>query len=629
MNCQKARHLIGNLRFPKQIFLIVFFIISFGALQSGIAGKWVLTETCGVLDGWIQSGQIVDGNRYIVDYFNCNYPASDSGDMCPNHPCLYCSSYYCAEGSEKWEWDTDEDGIPDNSDGCPNDPSKSESGACGCGMPDTDSDIDGVADCVDNYPYIWNPNQEEVAQKDSNQGEGSGGKTEPKTCSPINFSTGNKYKTQTDLLFSGPGMPFGFSRFYNSQNQDQGILGFGWTSTFTDSITISGSEIALVQSDGRHVKFVDDGQGKFISVADKVRVIEAEGGGYRLLEPEGLRLSFNAGGNLVAIQDINGNTQTVTYTDGRISSVTDTFGRYLTFNYNSAGRLSALATPAGQYIYTYDAFGNLERVDNTDTTFKAYIYDDPNDAHNLTGIIDENNIRSMTTVYDSLDRAIRSESAEGFRRSDIEYVSDNVRNVTDSHGNTTTFQLAVSHGIGRIESSTGTGCSNCAASLGESYQLSDRLWVDSATDAKGAVTNYSYDTRGNMLTKTEAVGALQERTFSYTWHPSLRKIATITRESVANPGQTTVTSFDYDTAGNLLRTTIAGYEGTNPATRTIAYTYNASGQLVTVDGPRTVVTDVTTFTYYPNDLTQGLNRGQLQKVTNAIGQETFYANYNA
>ena len=492
-----------------------------------------------------------------------------------------------------------------------------------------DEDGDKIPDDIDNDAVNWNPNQEEVAQIDFNQGAGSGDETDPITCTPINFSTGNKYKRQTDLLLSGPGLPFGFSRFYNSQNHDQSILGFGWTATFSDRITISGSEITLVQSDGRHVKFVDDGQGKFISVADKIRIIEPEGDGYRLTEPEGLKMSFNAGGNLVAIQDINGNTQTVTYTDGRISSVTDTFGRYLTFNYDGAGRLSTLTTPAGQYTYTYDASGNLARVDNPDTTFKTYIYDDPNDAHNLTGIIDENNVRSMTTVYDSLDRAIRSESAGGFKRSDIEYVSDNVRNVTDSRGNITTFQLAVSYGIGRIESSTGTGCSNCAASLGESYQLSDRLWIDSETDAEGAVTNYSYDTRGNMLTKTEAVGTSQERTISYTWHPSLSKITTITRESVANPGQTNLTSFDYDTAGNLLRTTIAGYEGTNPVTRTIAYTYNASGQLVTVDGPRTDVTDVTTFTYYPNDSAQGLNRGQLQKVANAVGQETLYANYNA
>ena len=63
--------------------------------------------------------------------------------------------------------DADEDGIPDISDGCPNDPGKSEPGTCGCGIPDTDSDTDGDVDCIDSDPYTWNPNQEEVAQKDT------------------------------------------------------------------------------------------------------------------------------------------------------------------------------------------------------------------------------------------------------------------------------------------------------------------------------------------------------------------------------------------------------------------------------------------------------------------------------
>lgn len=53
--------------------------------------------------------------------------------------------------------DTDGDGTPDLIDNCPNDPTKTEPGICGCGVADTDSDGDGVADCNDGC--IDDPNK--------------------------------------------------------------------------------------------------------------------------------------------------------------------------------------------------------------------------------------------------------------------------------------------------------------------------------------------------------------------------------------------------------------------------------------------------------------------------------------
>ena len=52
--------------------------------------------------------------------------------------------------------DTDADGEPDCSDGCPNDPTKIEPGACGCGIADVDSDEDGIYDCDETCPADFN-----------------------------------------------------------------------------------------------------------------------------------------------------------------------------------------------------------------------------------------------------------------------------------------------------------------------------------------------------------------------------------------------------------------------------------------------------------------------------------------
>ncbi len=46
------------------------------------------------------------------------------------------------------------DAGADTSDQCPDDPFKDAPGVCGCGIADTDSDFDGVADCVDKCPGL-------------------------------------------------------------------------------------------------------------------------------------------------------------------------------------------------------------------------------------------------------------------------------------------------------------------------------------------------------------------------------------------------------------------------------------------------------------------------------------------
>jgi hypothetical protein len=49
--------------------------------------------------------------------------------------------------------DTDRDGVPDCLDGCPYDAQKTAPGTCGCGTADIDTDGDGIADCMDRCPF--------------------------------------------------------------------------------------------------------------------------------------------------------------------------------------------------------------------------------------------------------------------------------------------------------------------------------------------------------------------------------------------------------------------------------------------------------------------------------------------
>ncbi|NOX57987.1 MAG: PKD domain-containing protein [Planctomycetes bacterium] len=79
--------------------------------------------------------------------------------------------------------DSDGDTEPDCSDGCPNDASKQAAGDCGCGVPEVDSDDDGVSDCIDQCPGQPDIDTDEDGTLDCNDAcPNDDAKTEPGAC---------------------------------------------------------------------------------------------------------------------------------------------------------------------------------------------------------------------------------------------------------------------------------------------------------------------------------------------------------------------------------------------------------------------------------------------------------------
>jgi YD repeat-containing protein len=293
----------------------------------------------------------------------------------------------------------------------------------------------------------------------------------PSAGNPINFATGNKYETEIDLDLSGPGLPLRFVRYYNSQREQDGFFGYGWTGSFSEALAVETGKIILREADGREVHFPDDGAGTFVSEADRVRTINPETGGYLLAEPDGKTLSFDTAGKLLRIADRNGNTQTVTYDmNDRIASVADNFGRQLIFTPDIDGRLAILTTPVGDFDYTY-ADGNLTAATKPDATTRQYRYEDANDPRNLTGIVNENQVLYARFTYDDQDRATGSEYIGGSHGASITYNSDLTRRVTDGRGNATEFTLDARHGMGRVASSTGSRLRHLSGVIGRKLHL--------------------------------------------------------------------------------------------------------------------------------------------------------------
>ena len=151
----------------------------------------------------------------------------------------------------------------------------------------------------------------------------------------------------------------------------------------------------------------------------------------------------------------------------------------------------------------------------------------------------------------------------------------------------------------------------------KNYTYDTNGFRTSSTDWKGTTTTYTPDSRGLELSRTEASGTAEARTITTEWHATYRVPTKITE-----PGFET--TFTYDSNGNRLTQTRKDL--TTLETRTTTWTYSSLGQILTVDGPRTNVTDTTTFTYH--NCSTGSECGQVNTITNALGHVTTFTQYN-
>jgi YD repeat-containing protein len=479
---------------------------------------------------------------------------------------------------------------------------------------------------------------------------------------PITPGVGNKLQQELDYVGSGP-YPLRFERVYNSFNvgtsawSNQGGLPANWTHNYNRRLTLGGlssGPVAFVTADrpdGKVMPFARSGA-VYVTDADVNLRLEQTVSGWQLINEEDEVEVYDAGGVLQTITNRAGLTHTLAYLpDGKLSSVTDAFGRSLTFVYIANGYIGALQNPeGGQYTFTYRTGNdpNIIKIQYPDLKERTYHYEIPANLNLLTGITDENNVRLATWTYSGAGaQASLSEHAGGVGKVTVSYPNATQRVVTtfvtaiDSAARTYTYQNVL--GVRRLTSITGPACPSC----GPTAQTHDAQGnIASRTDWNGNRTNFTWDLGRNLETsRTEgltAAGAAtpQTRTITTQWDPTFRLPA-----GVAEPLR--ITTSIYDLSGNLLTKSVQATTDANGsqaftappvgAPRVWTYTYNANGQVLTVDGPRTDVSDVTTYTYYANNASCSTANGghalgcraQLETVTNALNQTTTVTEYNA
>ncbi|MFT3789675.1 MAG: RHS repeat-associated core domain-containing protein [Rudaea sp.] len=418
--------------------------------------------------------------------------------------------------------------------------------------------------------------------------------------------------------------------------------------------------------------------------------------GWRLVTPLDEVELYNTDGQLLSVTNRDGQTQTLTYNpNGHLTNVQDARGRTITLSYQQyqgggpssqpmVNLLTSVTLPDGtSYQYSYTVVNSkayLQTVKSpgaTGTVTRTYVYGEGSNGkpYQLTGIVDENTSRYATWQYDASGRAwlsVHGGVNDTTDRVELTFNGDIRTTLTattsakqwiDVAGTTTsqrTYGFSAVLGVVKQASST-QPCAACGTASAAQSQVYDAAgYPQSTTDFNGRVTNYTYDdTRGLETQRIEANGTSAQRTTNTVWNANFR--VPDSRTVVNASGVTeSLTKWAYNTRGQVLfrceidpaNATASSYTcgaSANAPTgvRQTSYTYCEQagvtagtcplvGLALTVTGPRTDVSSVTTYTYYQTTDTSGCATpggachylGDLNQVTNALNQSTTYISYD-
>lgn len=271
--------------------------------------------------------------------------------------------------------------------------------------------------------------------------------------------------------------------------------------------------------------------------------------------------TYNAAGQILSATDAQGNTSTFAYNpDGYLISVTGPLPDAITrFTYDGFGRVQTITNSDGYTLaYSYDAMDRVTQVIYPDQTFDQTTYDklDPVAFTDRQG-------RVTRTAYDSLRRPVSVTDPLGQVTRYGWCNCGGLASITDPKGNTTTWNRDVQ---GRAVSKMLAD----GSSIQYSYDaMTGRL--SRVTDAKGQVTSYSYFPDGNAKQIAFSGGA-PTAPVTFTYDPNVNRVTSFT-------DGTGTTSYSYLPAGAL-----GAYQPgsvTGPRGEQITYGYDELGRTLT------------------------------------------------
>jgi YD repeat-containing protein len=479
---------------------------------------------------------------------------------------------------------------------------------------------------------------------------------------PCRVATGAKVDRETDIALPW----FEFQRIYHSIDGVSGVLGDGWSSDILPRRLMFrySSPSTVVLGTGRAIALTGSANGdRSLPLRDgSDRSLIEVGTDWHLRDGENT-LVFDATGKLVR-EERPGGALTFEYEPDRhfhrLIRIVHSSGRALSLHYVDIAsrfqtrygdqpitftRLGAIQLDGVELVrYAYDQNQRLSTVRWNDGRLREYTYTDEQHGWHLKSISDngqrfakyfyEPRIVQDLETFDyrqaETGRLLRSEHGNGLVIGEYSYSGGSTQ-AKDANGKVETFRFGTRE-LGRPVTAIEGGPGDrrfTYVNANRSVRLSE------SADAKGIVTRRGYgswkdpDTGFDFwkTTATEAFGTPQTRVTTRV--TDWRRGQTIL---VQEPGRETRTT--YNDKGWPTR--VAVRDTVTNAVRATEATRDAEGRLLTVDGPRTDVADVTTFTYFDAEdpacaeapTTCSFRRGDLKSVTSALGRTTHFLRYD-
>lgn len=431
----------------------------------------------------------------------------------------------------------------------------------------------------------------------------------PKAGEPVDLSSGVDVFTSTDISLNGNRGSLSIERTYRSLSGQLRAFGIGSSFNYDYRLDTSTPQTASMVNvefpNGTLAPFARQADGTMINqttpillgavlttAPDGTAKLQFRNGSYFTFAP-GFKLAPSV---LTSAGDPNGNVISIVRnpSDPRIiTEIDDPVGRKLTLTWNSIPAIASITDPIGRVVrYTYNPDFTLATFTNTLGGVTKYSYAS---QQLLASVTDPRGIVIQRSTFDANGRVATQVNAAGGTYEFISSAGDPIpfgyqlinplvptspvdqASFKDPLGNMTTYRFnSQGYVVGATDASGQARVINRASGTNLITSMTGPGTCPVCGEQKAGDVFFTYDSSGNLLTKTDALGNVT----TFTYSPVFNSLTSV-KDPLGN-----IVNLSYDVHGNL-----TGITDPNGNTTTIAR--DSNGLVTSVTDPAGNTTSLT------------------------------------